>query len=161
MSHINQWALRWGVRPEAIQELYLALGLDHDIPPAGDLPPMTNEASVLQGARILASRAGGRLWRNNVGAGVLDNGSHVRWGLANDSAAINRTIKSADLIGILPVLVTPQHVGHVIGQFWSVETKAPGWRYTATEREQGQLRWATLIESQGGRASFWNGSGKL
>lgn len=157
---LNEWALRWGVRPEALAELHLALGLDYDptaLPPQ-NLPVMSSEAAVSQAARILASRRGAALWRNNVGAGTLEDGSFLRWGLANDSASVNKVIKSGDLIGIDPVIITQEMVGQLFGRFWSVETKKPGWRFTGTERELGQQRWIGLVTKLGGRAEFWNGS---
>jgi len=118
---------------------------------------MTSESDVQNLVRLAASRAGVRLWRNNCGASLLANGSFVRWGLANDSAEMNRVIKSADLIGIRPVLITPAHVGATIGQFVSREIKAPNWIAKDTERERAQRAWATLVNSLGGDAAFTTG----
>lgn len=160
MSNILKWALKWGVSAQAVSELHLALGLDHD-PSVPTSITGTSEAAVSASARILASRSGGRLWRNNVGGGTLEDGSYLRWGLCNDSPQINKVLKSSDLVGIKPVMVTPAMVGTTVGQFWAVETKAPGWRYTGTEREEAQMRFIALVESLGGRAAFWNGSGEL
>lgn len=118
---------------------------------------MKNEANTQNIVRLTAANLGTVLWRNNVGAGVLDNGSFVRWGLANDTAAVNERIKSADLIGIRPVLVTQQMVGTIIGQFVSRECKAEGWRYRGTKREIAQKAWADLIIGYGGDATFTTG----
>ena len=122
---------------------------------------MHSEAGILSDIRLEASELGARLWRNNVGATYTPNGQFIRYGLANDSAATNKTIKSADLIGIRPILITPQHVGLTIGQFVSREVKAPNWRYSGNERELAQLRWAELILSLGGDACFTIGRGTL
>jgi len=92
-----------------------------------------------------------------VGAGKLENGNFLRWGLANESKAVNEQIKSGDLIGIQPVLIQPAHVGTIIGQFVSREVKKPGWRYTGRGREPAQLAWAELIIALGGDASFTTG----
>jgi len=120
-----------------------------------------SEAAVQALLRQEASRMGLRLWRNNVGAGVLADGSFIRWGLANDSKALNESIKSADLIGIRPLLITPDHVGTVVGQFVSREVKSPEWRWRGTDREKAQARWADLVNSLGGDACFATGVGTL
>jgi hypothetical protein len=115
-----------------------------------------SEASVSQRIRIAASAAGWRLWRNNCGAGKLENGSFVRWGLANDTSG--STVASADLIGIRPVLITQEMVGTVIGQFVSVEAKREGWKpRMADKHEQAQRRWGDLVRSLGGMALFSTG----
>jgi len=112
--------------------------------------------------RLEASRKGKLLFRNNVGAGtVAESGSFVRWGLANDSKAVNSKLKSGDLIGIQPVLITQAHVGTIIGQFLSREIKAPGWKYHGTDRELAQIRWAELILARGGDAAIVTGPGSL
>lgn len=116
-----------------------------------------SEATAQNLVRLAASRAGCRLWRNNVGAGYLTDGTFVRFGLANESAAVNKHIKSADLVGIRPVLITPDHVGQTIGQFLSREVKRPGWRYAGTAHERAQLAWAELVRSLGGDAAFTTG----
>jgi hypothetical protein len=81
----------------------------------------------------------------------------VRYGLANDSAKVNAQVKSGDLIGLYRLTVTPDMVGQVIGQFWSLECKRPGWRYAGTPREVAQANWAALVVANGGRASFTTG----
>lgn len=115
------------------------------------------ETDATQRLRLAASRDGTRLWRNNNGASTLENGSYVRWGLANESAAMNARIKSSDLIGIRPLLVTTAMVGTTIGRFVSREMKAPGWRYAGTDRERAQKAWLDLINSLGGDAAFSTG----
>lgn len=112
-----------------------------------------SESAVLTDIRLAASRLGWRLYRNNKGAGKLENGSFIRWGLCNESAAVGAQVRSADLIGIRPVLITQDMVGQMIGQFVSVEVKAPGWKPSATnEHEIAQRRWASLINGLGGYA---------
>lgn len=150
--NLNEWAVAWGVPFAAVEDLRRRMGLD-DAPPPPEVAGKS-EAAVQASLRLAAAKAGGRLWRNNVGAGYMDDGTFLRFGLANDSAAVNKVCKSADLIGIKPVVVTPAHVGTTLGQFWSREVKAPGWRYTGTDREKGQLAWANLILSLGGDAGF-------
>lgn len=120
-----------------------------------------SEAAVQVAVRLEAARKGVALWRNNVGVLLDRRGVPVRYGLANDSSAVNANFKSADLIGIRPVLITPAHLGLTIGQFVSREVKAEGWRYTGDEREVAQLRWAELVLSLGGDAAFCTGEGTL
>ena len=120
-----------------------------------------SEAAVQALVRLEASAMGIALWRNNVGVLKDERGVPVRYGLANDSSQVNANFKSADLIGIRPVFITPAHVGLVLGQFVSREVKAPGWRYTGTEREAAQLAWLELVRRYGGDAAFATGVGSL
>lgn len=150
------WAIRWGVPAGALQELQASvLGLDG----TAQSSIGRSEAAVQADVRLAASRAGARLWRNNVGAGYSEDGRFMRWGLANDSANVNAVIKSADLIGIRPRIIGPDDVGKLFGQFLSREVKEGGWRYSGTPRETAQLAWATLINSLGGDAAFTAGAG--
>lgn len=119
------------------------------------------ESSVQAHVRLEAAKLGIPLWRNNVGVLLDARGVPVRFGLANDSPAVNARIKSADLIGIRPVLVTPEMVGTTLGVFVSREIKTAGWRYTGTAREQAQQRWIDLVRSYGGDADFATGPGSL
>ena len=120
------------------------------------------ESSVQAEIRLLASQRGWRLFRNNVGVLPDRNGRPVRFGLANDSAKLNREIASADLIGIRPVLILPEHIGRTIGVFTSIECKHPDWRPTpGDERYQAQCRWRDLVLSLGGYAVITNRSDTL
>ena len=148
---IAEWAARWGIPQAAVADLQQrVVGLDGGIPPG---PQGDSEAAIQNRCRIAASKAGGRLWRNNVGAGEID-GQFLRWGLCNDSPQMNRVCKSADLIGIKPRIIQPDDVGTLVGQFWSREVKAAGWKYTGTAREVAQKAWADLINGLGGDARF-------
>lgn len=155
---IDNWAIQYGVSREAVEALRQLLGAiqTDPSPQAGE-----SEAAIQTRIRLEASQKGARLWRNNVGAGTLDNGSFVRWGIANDSKAMNNQIKSSDLIGIRPVLITPDMVGHTIGQFVAREVKDGKWKYKATSRECAQLRFMELVISLGGDACFANREGTL
>ena len=157
---LNQWALKWGVSFEAVEDLRRQFGAISTEPQ--NIITGQSEAAVQNRIRLEASRLGARLWRNNVGA-VTDAESDrlVRYGLCNDSAQINRKIKSSDLIGVRPVLIGPQHLDTVIGQFVAREIKPEGWHYTATEREQAQLRFLELVIAMGGDAAFATGEGTL
>lgn len=148
---LDQWARLFNVSPVAMQALQAILAPAEPATQADDTG--TSEAAVQVRTRVAVSRLGWRVWRNNVGGGKV-NGQFMRWGLANDSHGLNASIKSGDLIGIRPVLVTPQHVGQTIGQFVSLECKATDWRFAGTEREVAQQKWAQLVISLGGHARF-------
>lgn len=157
--NLTAWAIRHHVSLAALAELRTLL-IGGDMPHTADVAP-SSEAAAQVAVRLEASRLGHRLWRNNVGAGKLDSGSFVRWGIANDSASMNACCKSADLIGIQRVMITQQHVGTIMGQFLSREIKRPGWKYTGTDREVAQLKWIEIITAMGGDACFATGEGTI
>lgn len=162
MELLTQWAARHGVSAAALDDLRQALGiLDQTViapsPQAG-----ASEAAVSNNVRLEAGRAGVRLWRNNVGATWTEDGSFIRYGLANDSEQLNRVLKSSDLIGIRPVLITQAHVGHTIGQFVAREVKRDGWKHRPNDkRESAQAAFLTLVASLGGDACFASGVGTI
>jgi hypothetical protein len=125
--------------------------------------PMTglSEAAVQNNVRLEAGRKGVRLFRNNVGATYDKEGNFIRYGLANESSQMNKAIKSSDLIGIRPILVTPQMVGYRVGVFVAREVKRGDWRYAGDPAEQAQLNFIQLITSLGGDAAFATGEGTL
>ena len=116
------------------------------------------EFEVQANIRLLATALGWRLWRNNVGVLKDDRGVPIRYGLANDSKFVNKSVKSGDLIGIRPVVITQEMVGSVIGQFVSVECKREGWRPRANDgQEQAQRRWKDVVNKLGGYAIISTG----
>lgn len=149
---LAEWAAQWSVPAAAMADLQARLGMLDAAAP--DAVPGLSEAAVQTRARVQASRLGFRVWRNNVGAGYSEEGQFMRWGLANDSAHVNRVIKSADLIGCRPFVVQAHDVGRLVGQFVSYEVKHADWKYAGTEREKAQANWAALICSLGGDAKF-------
>lgn len=162
MSLLHDWAARHGVSAEALHDLQITLGTGtpSTTDPAA-VRVIKSEAGVQNAVRMEASREGLRLFRNNVGALPAEHGRIVRFGLGNDSPAINAVLKSADLIGIRPLLIEPKHVGTRVGQFVSREIKSTDWRYTGSGRETAQLAWANLVNSLGGDATFATGEGTL
>lgn len=157
--HLLTWARKWGVGPEAMHDLAVtmhAIG-DHAPPEAAG----RSEAWVQSAVRLEAPHKGVWLGRNNVGALQDVTGRVVRYGLANDSAALNKQVKSGDLIGWRRVTITPDMVGAVIAQFVSRECKRPGWTYGGDDHEAAQLRWAHLVLADGGDAGFATGPGSL
>jgi len=117
---------------------------------------MTREFPNQTTIRAHYTAKGWRLWRNNVGALQPVTGGLVRFGLANDSEALNRALKSADLIGWRPVVITPDMVGQTIAQFVSIETKRSEWTpgQPSDKRYPAQRRWADMVRAEGGLAGF-------
>ena len=154
MLTFDEWAMRWRVPAEAVaqlREMFVHAGL-----PGLDMrDPANSEARVQSEQRLGAAAKGVFAMRNNVGALQDKTGRPVRYGLLNDSKAINTRIKSADLIGIRRVLITQQHVGQVLGQFWSREIKHRGWHPGEDKvRERAQYEWCLLVNSWGGDAKI-------
>ena len=158
---LQNWADEWGVSKDALSALRSAMG---------HLPELSEEqASALKGkaesfvqssVRLAAPNYGCVFFRNNVGALKDERGSLLRYGLANDTKALNTVLKSADLIGWRSVLITQAMVGHRIAQFASVECKNPKWPgyNPANDHERAQQRWIELILAAGGVAAFSTGA---
>lgn len=157
----DDWAAR---HPQAAAEL--AQVFQPSVPTPDGLQG-SSEARAQQAVRIAAAHAGAYAWRNNVGATPAkceacgEPMRPVRYGLANDSAKLNRKIKSSDLILAIPRRISAEHVGTTIAQFGAVECKAPGWQYRGTERERAQLAFITLVRRAGGLACFSTGEIEL
>jgi len=113
-----------------------------------------SEAEVTVDVRLALSKRGVRCWRNNCGAVTTDDNRHIRFGLGNESASLNKQIKSSDIIGITPVVITQEMVGTTVGVFTSYELKHEGWRYTGSGRQAAQNAWLNLVQSLGGIARF-------
>lgn len=147
---LQGWAARHGVRPEAVAELAGLLGAEATATSDGT----GSEGRVQSQVRLAAPSLGYRLFRNNVGALLDERGVPVRYGLCNDTKALNKRFKSGDLIGWRRRVIGPADVGATIAQFVSLEIKHEGWRYTGDEHEQAQQRWAALVAVDGGHARF-------
>ena len=165
----NEWVQR---NPQAAAELAQVTAQQ---PVLGSAHAGFDEAYAQQQARFAISRAGGLSWRNNVGATPAKVGYHcprchfegevdqriVRYGLANDSHQLNSVVKSSDLIGVMPKLITPAMVNTTIGQFVAVECKRPGWHYTGKGREEAQQAYLSVVSGKGGLAQFSTGGVSL
>lgn len=113
------------------------------------------EAAAQNHILLDAANLGCNLYRNNVGVLTNQRGVPVRYGILNDSAAINKRYKSSDLIGICPIRITPEMVGQVIGVFTAVECKETSWKYNPKDEHQiAQKAFIDLILSNGGYAGF-------
>ncbi len=149
--NINEWQKRWNISDHAINELL------YDAIPTATMSDET-EAAVSQKIKLEASRRGGIMWRNNSGAVTIDN-RHIRFGLGNQSAKLNKHFKSADLIGITPVLITLAHVGQTIGRFVAGEVKRGDWVWSGDEKEEAQWKYLNVVNRLGGIGRFMKSQG--
>lgn len=150
------WAARWNIPQAALADLIAGVNLAA-VPEGYGVPG--SESRQQQLVRLDAAQQGVWLTRNNVGALLDDRGVPVRYGLANESKAMNEKIKSGDLIGIKSVLIEQRHVGTIIGQFVSREVKHEAWQWKGDKHELAQLNWVNLVNAKGGDAAFCNGPG--
>lgn len=159
MTVLFDWAREEGIPFDAIRRLQMRLGTVDLEPVRGE--PGRSEASVSAATQVRASQSGGVLWRNNVGGAYLQDGTFLRYGLANDSARMNARIKSSDLVGIRPQRIEAHHVGSVLGVFWCREVKKRDWQFKGDAHELAQLKFLELVLSMGGDAAFINDEGQL
>jgi hypothetical protein len=82
---------------------------------------MASEQTIQQQIRLACSRGPIRLWRNNVGKLLDQQGRMVTFGLCPGSA---------DLIGFRTIVITPDMVGQQLAVFAAVEVKAERGRPT-------------------------------
>lgn len=80
-----------------------------------------SEQAIQQRIRLACSRGPTRLWRNNTGKVVGQDGRLVTFGLCPGSA---------DLIGYRTITVGPEHLGQQLAVFAAVEVKAERGRPT-------------------------------
>lgn len=156
-NELRQWARRHHVGEDAMAELSGMLGAIATPGSSAD----GSEARVQSQVRLAAPAAGMRLFRNNVGVLKNEAGTPVRYGLANDSPALNQRLKSSDLIGWRRLVVQPEMVGGIVAQFVSLETKHESWSYRGDDREEAQQRWLALVSADGGYAKFVTGAGQI
>lgn len=113
------------------------------------------EHAVSQHIRLDAGEINVELWRNNCGAFRDDTGRVIRYGLCNESKKMSEEIKSSDLIGITPTLITPQMVGYYLGVFTAIETKAINWAFSKYDaRTIAQSKFHDIVRKAGGYAGF-------
>ncbi len=157
--NMEQWAQKWNIPAAAMAEMRAGMGMieaEIEVPQNKKLEAYTQSL-----VRLEAPEKGVKLWRNNVGVLMDINGRPVRFGLLNDSKAVNEVTKSSDLIGFRPLRIRPDMVGTLVAQFVARECKKPDWHYVGDAREQAQVRFLNLVASNGGDAAFTTGAGSL
>ncbi len=160
MNQLSEWARRHGVSPAAMAELGNLLSPPHIEPGVGTLHSESHNSSK---CRLVYSQRGDILWRNNVGQATAITGQPVRYGLCNESAKINKVVKSSDLIGITTVEITQAMVGQLVGIFTAVEMKASGWKLRPNDAHtRAQWTFINRVRCAGGIAGFCNnGRGEI
>lgn len=153
---LHQWAKDWQHSPHSILDLLARLGIGFEPQRFAELEGWS-ETAISNKVRLDAGKKGLLLWRNNVGALADERGVPVRYGLCNDTKALNKKIKSSDLIGIDDEPITQGMVGMPRGQFCAYEAKHDGWEYTGTEHEIAQLKFGQIVIARGGRFMFTTG----
>lgn len=114
-----------------------------------------------------ATEMGARLFRNNVGRAWVGDGQKVaRSGMyyveAGSVILINaRPFRAgvpgmSDLIGWVPVEITPDMVGKTLAVYTAVETKTPRGRATAEQKQ-----FLDVVSQSGGRAGVARTDGDL
>ena len=104
------------------------------------MAPSMSEHEIQQRIRLACGRGPVRLWRNNSGALVDQQGRLVRFGLAKGSS---------DLIGLRSLEITPDLVGQRIAQFVALEIKTA--RGVVSPEQRAFLQ---LVEQLGGLAAI-------
>jgi hypothetical protein len=89
-----------------------------------------SEHEIQQRIRLACGRGTVRLWRNNTGALVDQQGRFVRFGLCKGSS---------DLIGLRSLEVTPEMVGQRLAQFVALEVKTESGTVSTEQRAFLQL----------------------
>lgn len=110
-------------------------------------PRQHTETTLLGRLQKRMMRFGGRLWRNQVGTYKLADGRYVTSGLC---------VGSSDLIGYVPVVVTPAMVGTTLAVFVAIEAKSVAGRATPT-----QLAFVADVVRAGGRAGVVRAEAEL
>jgi hypothetical protein len=98
-----------------------------------------SEHEIQQRIRLACGRGPVRLWRNNTGAIVDQQGRFVRFGLCKGSS---------DLIGLRSLEITTELVGQRIAQFVALEVKA-----TQGVLSPEQRAFLRLVQQLGGVAA--------
>lgn len=144
------WAWKWKMPPEAIQELMAIT--------AARCEPLSDhsEAAVASECDLELAKHGIITMQNNVGALQDKTGRYVRYGLMNETPAMNKAIKSSDRILLISYVVKPQDVGRTLGLFGGVEYKKRKWVYTGEGREVAQATFHRVLASKGGFGTFAN-----
>lgn len=154
---IHEW-LQAYVHPSLHAQALADLATLYASEPTAD----TGSESTVQAATVrLSGQYRQRLWRNNSGAAVDDQGRQIRYGLGNTSKRINAVMKSSDYIGITTITIQPHHVGQRLGVFTALEFKKPGWKLTpGDKRGQAQATYGQIVEGAGGIFSFISDPGQ-
>lgn len=159
---IDEWAKEFGVSAIAVTALKQRMGIDVGYQTLQTDAPPGSEGRQQALVTLEAANLKIRLFRNNSGAMIDDEGRQVRFGLGNISKQWNEVLKSPDLVGWRRRVITPDMVGTVIGQACMREMKHEGWKFSPTDKhEAAQLAFLQLAIADGCDAAFATGPGTL
>jgi hypothetical protein len=74
-----------------------------------------SESNIQKLIQLTASELGVLTFRNNIGAYTTPQGYRIKYGVGGTGGS--------DLIGIIPVVIRPEHVGRTLGIFAAIEVK--------------------------------------
>lgn len=114
------------------------------------------ESAAASHIRLEAARSNVHLWRNNSGVLKNEQGTPVRYGLMNESSALNEKIKSSDYVGITPINAYVEGIGWtVLGVFTAIEMKHSKWRFNPLDKKElAQEAFCNIVRQAGGFAGF-------
>lgn len=116
-----------------------------------------SEQDLINKIQILFSKAGHRIFRQNVGTGWAGKHQRIRQGIyINNPRPLRAGLctGSSDLIGWRTITITPEMVGTTIAQFTAIEVK-----YGKTKTTPEQLDFIAAVKLAGGYADIvWHES---
>lgn len=74
-----------------------------------------SEQGIIKQLQLALSKAGARVFRNNLGAARTPDGRMIRYGLCNPGGS--------DLIGWKSITIQPHHIGRKLALFVAIEVK--------------------------------------
>lgn len=158
MSILSDWARRHAVGPQAMFELYELMGFTPEVP---EVCKGKDESYVQSFLRLQGPPLGYNLARNNRGALPNEKGVPIRFGLWNDTAALDKVCKSGDLIGYQSGWFRDYETAEPVkvAVFSMVECKRATWRGFNPDdpREAAQQRCISMVLTAGGIATFSTG----
>lgn len=117
---------------------------------------MSDEKFIQESIQLESSKQNHKLFINSSGAFQDSTGRLVRFGLGNISKKSNAEYKSSDLIGFMPITITPEMVGKKVAVFIAAEVKKSNWKFNATDRELAQKKFLDVVNINGGLGIFVN-----
>ena len=105
------------------------------------------ETNIQNKCRKAAAQCGATLFRNTVGTAITKDGSFITFGLG---------VGTSDLIGFVPVVVTPNMVGKKVAIFAGIEIKTPG-----KKPNDAQQRFIDFVAGHGGLSGYVTSEGEL
>ena len=110
-----------------------------------------NESSIMKDIQLKWSKNGWRLWRNNVALGWAGEPKRLKNGdiLLSNPRPLHSglCVGSSDLIGFIPTVIKPEHLGKTLAIFAAIECKSKSGRLT-----EQQKFFLDMVTKSGGHA---------